>query len=72
MRGKICLPSGTWQMPADDLMGVQPCYRSAVEGDRPGLQAAIPEMDMSVVDFPAPLAPMSATISPCAPRGSRP
>ena len=65
MPGKMPRPSGAWQMP----IVVRWCAGILVmswpsNSTRPALTLRIPESMRSVVDLPAPLAPMSVTISP--------
>ena len=66
MRGKSRRPSGDWEIPllttswADAFVMSRPWNRI-----RPWRGWLMPLIDRSVVDFPAPLAPMSVTISPC-------
>ena len=63
--GKIRRPSGTWLMPsATILFGLSVwmgCPRKSTSPLRGGVP---PQMVISVVLLPAPLAPMSVTISP--------
>ena len=66
MPGKIPRPSGAWQSPRrHPQVGPQLGDVLAVEADRcPVAIGRIPEIARMVVDLPAPLAPISATISP--------
>ncbi len=65
MRGKMRRPSGDWQIPA--LTISWPCLPvslSPLNEMLPLRGLMRPEMARSVVDLPAPLDPMSVTISP--------
>ena len=66
MRGKIRRPSGDWQIPeADDLVPVgMPVICLPWNVILPLRGRISPEIVRSVVDFPAPLEPISVTISP--------
>ena len=65
IRGNTRRPSGDWEMPSRTMScgGVSPisCPRKRMEPCRGGVS---PEMERSVVDLPAPLEPISVTISP--------
>jgi hypothetical protein len=65
MRGNTCLPSGESATPIDTIScgGVSVISRSLkrIEPCRGGVR---PEIERSVVDFPAPLEPIRVTHSP--------
>ena len=62
---RSCGPSGTWLMPSRTIfsagMVVMSCPLNVIE---PVRERRRPEMVRRVVDLPAPLAPISVTISP--------
>ena len=62
---KILRPSGTWLMPSRTICSAAVVVMSApLNRTAPERGLRRPEMVRSVVDLPAPLAPMSVTISP--------
>ena len=65
MRGKMRRPSGDWQMPALTTSWPSlPLIFSPLKLIEPERGLSSAEMARSVVDLPAPLEPMSVTISP--------
>ena len=78
MSAMIRRPSITWKMPRRTIMcGSTPSMRSpwkrtSPRVTRPSSVFSRPEMALSVVDFPAPLAPSRATIAPCFTSSDRP
>ena len=62
---KILRPSGTWTMPCWTIScGSMRVMSSSSKRMCPVRVRSRPEMVLSVVDFPAPLAPIRVTISP--------
>ena len=65
IRWKQWRPSGDWEIPSCTMscggMRVMSCPSNRTAPSRAGVS---PEIDRSVVDLPAPLEPMSVTISP--------
>ncbi len=73
MPGKIPRPSGAWQMPSATLS----CAATRVMSRPskmilPADNGRTPEIAFKVVVLPAPLAPMSVTISPSSTVNDRP
>ena len=65
MPGKIALPSGAWEMPSCTRRWAGMAARSSPSKRiDPALSGRTPEMVFNVVVLPAPLAPISVTISP--------
>ena len=65
MRGKIRRPSGDCAIPISATVWPgRPWISAPLKTIRPVRGGTIPEIERSVVDLPAPLAPMSVTISP--------
>jgi len=63
--GKIRRPSGTWEIPRATISwGWRPRRDSPRKRISPPRGGTMPQTDMRVVDFPAPLAPMRVMISP--------
>ena len=62
--GNTWRPSGTWQMPIRTISwGLVPVISLPLNSIVPPALSTRPEMDISVVLLPAPLAPMRQTIS---------
>ena len=60
--GKSSRPSGTWEMPRRTICSEgSPSILRPMKVTVPRAGGTRPEMDFSVVDFPAPFAPRSAT-----------
>ena len=70
MRGKMRRPSGDWLMPRPTIVVARrtPSIARPWKVTVPFLGRSSPEIVRSVVDLPAPLEPMSVTISPCVDR----
>ena len=65
MRGKMRRPSGEWAMPiAATSWPGRPVMSRPWKKIRPVRGGTMPEIERSVVVLPAPLEPMSVTISP--------
>jgi hypothetical protein len=65
MRGKMRRPSGDWEMPISATSWpARPWISAPWKTIRPVRGGTMPEIERSVVDLPAPLAPMRVTISP--------
>jgi hypothetical protein len=65
MRGKIFRPSGDCEMPMRTMScGAVSVMSVPWKTIRPSRGGFRPLMERSVVDFPAPFAPISVTISP--------
>ena len=65
MRGKMRRPSGDWAMPISATSWpARPWISAPWKTIVPVRGGTMPEIERSVVDLPAPLAPMSVTISP--------
>ena len=65
MRGKSRLPSGLCAMPRFTIVcGAAPVMSSPWKRIEPWRGLLMPLIARSVVDFPAPFAPISVTISP--------
>ena len=65
MREKMRRPSGDWAMPISATVWPgRPWISAPLNTIRPVRGGTIPEIERRVVDLPAPLAPMSVTISP--------
>ncbi len=65
MRAKQRRPSGAWEMPRRTIscggVTLMSIPRKWIVPDRAGVR---PQIDLSVVDFPAPLDPIRVTTSP--------
>ena len=73
MRGKMRRPSGDWQMPRFTISWPwTPLSLSPRNEIEPARGLIRPEMARRVVDLPAPLEPMSVTISPLCTRRDSP
>ncbi len=71
--GKMRRPSGACEMPfATIAWGVVPSIRSPSNQISPRRGRSRPEIVLSVVDLPAPFAPMRVTISPASTDSVRP
>ena len=67
MPGKIPRPSGAWQIPSSTRWCAgTPLMSLPSNTMRPELSGTTPEIVLSVVVLPAPLAPIRVTTSPCA------
>ena len=67
--GKMRRPSGTWQIPRRTIRsGARPWMGRPSNRISPRRGGTMPLMAMSVVDLPAPLAPIRVTISPSSTR----
>ncbi len=65
MRGKMRRPSGDWAMPSCMIWSVGMRLMSRPENTiEPSRIRGEPQIDISSVDLPAPLAPIRVTISP--------
>ena len=65
MRGKMRRPSGEWAIPMSATSWPARVWISCpAKRIVPSFGGTMPEMERSVVDLPAPLEPMSVTISP--------
>ncbi len=65
MRAKMRRPSGDCAMPSRAISCVGSCVMSRPSNTmRPGCARGLPKIVIISVDLPAPLAPMSVTISP--------
>ena len=65
MREKSLRPSGDWEMPRLTILCAGACVMSSPRNRMLPVRGWLsPLMERSVVDFPAPLAPISVTISP--------
>ncbi len=65
MRGKSFLPSGDWEMPIFTTVCAAELVMSFPRNTiLPARGRLSPLMERSVVDFPAPFAPIRVTISP--------
>ena len=65
MRWKHLRPSGDWQMPSRTIScGGRCSIESPARRIDPSRGGVRPEIERSVVDFPAPLEPISVTHSP--------
>ena len=64
-KGKTSRPSGTWAMPcAATRSGRKPVMSCPLSSTRPLSGSRMPEMVLSVLDLPAPLAPSNVTNAP--------
>ena len=65
MRGKMRRPSGDWEIPIRTTLSVEtPSIRLPSNWTVPWRGFSVPMIVLSVVVFPAPLEPISVTISP--------
>ncbi len=73
MRAKMRRPSGAWPIPSETILWAgRPSIRSPWNVIVPAVGRFRPEIVLRVVVLPAPLPPISVTISPSSTRSSIP